>query len=140
MACDAKTKQKAFKLFCLGKSMIEISKVDGMPSPTTLVKWKAQQNWEERKQKIDNKTSEKFDEKVVDFKVNMINEINSLKQKLLVEFDNCQNPTKDKLADSLVKLQQQELLLRGEATDHKKIDAKVDCSIIITGEVEEWAK
>lgn len=140
MAYDAKTKQKAFKMFCLGNTLTEISNVKGMPSEETLTTWKKKQKWEEKRNKVDEKTTEKLTETLSDFKANMITEINLLKQKLLSELDNCQNPTKDKLADSLVKLQQQELLLRGEATDHKKVDAKVDCSIVITGEVEEWAK
>jgi len=140
MAYSAKTKQKAFKLYCLGKSLTAISKEKGMPSEKTLSTWRASEEWHSKKIMVDKKTTPKLIENVSDFKANMINELRSLKQRLLDDLDNCHSPTKDKLADSLVKLQQQELLLRGEVTDHKKIDAKVDCSIVITGEVEEWAK
>jgi hypothetical protein len=139
MAYDSKIKQKAYKLFCIGKSLTEISKVKGMPSEKTLSEWRASENWNERREEINKKTAIKLDEKVSDFKVDMIKDIQDIKFKLLSELDNCSNPTKDKLADSLIKLQQQELLLRGEATERKEVTAAIDMSGLTVEELRKLA-
>ena len=145
MAYDSKSKNKAYKLFCLGKTLTEISKVKGMPSTNILSKWKAQYDWSSRRNKIDKKTAEKIDENVADYKAKMISELCGIKSILLDEISKCLNPTKDKIVDGIIKLQQQELLLRGEATEHKKIDGDIvnrnlDFSNLTTEDIRELLK
>lgn len=145
MAYDSVTKNKAFKLFCLNKSITQISKVKGMPSETTLCAWKKNEDWENRKNKVNVKTNEKIDENISDFKASMLKELFDIKSKLLTEVDKCLNPTKEKLVDSIIKLQQQELLLRGEVTEHKKIEGDIvnrnyDFSNLTTEEIRELLK
>jgi hypothetical protein len=145
MAYDSKTKNKAFKLFCMGKTLTEISKVKGMPSDKTLAYWRREEKWVELRGTVNTKTSEKLIEKVSDFKADMISELCDIKRILLDEMSKCLNPTKDKLADSIIKLQQQELLLRGEATERKKIDGDIvtrnlDFSNLTTEDIRELLK
>lgn len=145
MAYDSKIKNKAFKLFCLGKSITAISKLKGMPSEGILYGWKRHEDWDNRRNKVNNKTNEKLSENISDYKANMITELCDIKSKLLLEIDKCLNPTKEKIVDSIIKLQQQELLLRGEVTEHKKIDGDIvnrnyDFSNLTTEEIRELLK
>jgi len=145
MAYDSRIKNKAFKLFCVGKSMKEISRSKGMPSETTISAWRRQEEWDKRSREINNKTNAKLAENIVDFKSSMITELCDIKRQLLEEMPKCLNPTKDKIANTLIKLQQQELLLRGEATEHKKIDGDIvnrnlDFTHLTTDEIRELLK
>ncbi len=142
MAYDRKTKEKALKLYFLGKTLTQISKVKGMPSEKTLSYWRTKEDWNSKRKETNKKTAEKLIENVSDFKASMIEELVDIKSKLLAQFEDSPNPTKDRLADSIIKLQQQELLLRGEATEHKKVEGDVvnrnyDFSNLTTEEIRE---
>jgi uncharacterized protein YjcR len=120
MAYGVGDKATALKMYLDGKSVTEISKILGITYHNVL-NWSKEDDWARKKEKVVDKLQEAVIEDLVAYKRKKITELEGMVSFLLKEMENSKNPTKDKLANSIVELQKLILGIQGISVDSKNV-------------------
>jgi len=116
---DKTVKENAFKLYALGIPMERIAKKVNISKPT-LYKWKKQEKWGNRKNKITKQTIKKVNETITEIKTKQLNLIREIED----TFNKQMKLGKNIKTSEIIQALKHELHLLGEAetsTEDKKL-------------------
>jgi len=117
MAHPNKTKQKAFKLWVQGMSVLKVSKEIGV-SEKSIHDWKHANDWVKRRKKIQERTAKKVIEKLSDMEIRHITQAQTIQTKGIkgVEKGTIKLKAKD-----IIDAAEFERLTRGESTEKVEV-------------------
>ena len=117
-------KIKAFEYFCLGWSLSQIARKIGVDWKTVRT-WRRKYDWDRKKERIDQRIGEELENKSVDWKVQIINELMEIKDELVRRYKQARTGNVEQLTKALDVVIEKIALLKGEAIERSEHRVKV---------------
>jgi|LSQX01.2.fsa_nt_gb hypothetical protein len=121
MAYSNADKAMALSLWLAGKDYRDIEEQTGIHR-NTLINWANDGDWEKRKEEHLSLMEKTAIQDIADFKLDMIKQLETLREALIDDFKLSKNPTKDKIVSNIIEINKQILLIRGIPTEISKTE------------------